>query len=103
MLVIWGLTIWLFVEAIYRVITPEDIDANIMLITALTGFVFNAIQFKILHNPRYKSVGGHACNHDHGDGEGHAHDHAEHDHAHAHAHVDHKKTHDTQEALNTQN
>lgn len=42
-LVIWGLTVWLVIEAVYRVINPEEIDDLIMLITAILGFVFNLI------------------------------------------------------------
>ncbi|KRX07115.1 hypothetical protein PPERSA_09329 [Pseudocohnilembus persalinus] len=82
-LVIWGLTVWLIVEAVDRIINPEDIERLTMLITAILGLVFNLIQFKMLHNPKFsrKSVGGHACAHDHGHGHGHSHNH---DHKHEH-------------------
>lgn len=42
-LVIWGLTIWLFIEAVGRVIEPEEIDDTIMLVTAFLGLFFNII------------------------------------------------------------
>lgn len=62
-LLIWGLIIWLFIEAIHRLVDPEDIDGEIMLITASVGLVFNFISIFTLH-----SCGG-----------GHHHHHHEHD------------------------
>jgi solute carrier family 30 (zinc transporter), member 2 len=62
-LLIWGLIIWLFVEAIHRIIDPEEIDGEYMLITACVGLVFNFIAIFTLHS----CGGGHGhCHHDHG-------------------------------------
>lgn len=66
-LLIWGLIIWLFVEAIHRIVDPEEIDGTYMLITACVGLVFNFISIFTLHS----CGGGHHHHHDH-----------EHDHAH---------------------
>lgn len=47
---IWGLLIWLNMEAVKRLITPpKDIDANIMLITACIGFACNVTNFVALN------------------------------------------------------
>lgn len=43
------LTIWLVFEATKRIQNPENVDAKIMLITAVAGLFFNAVQMKILH------------------------------------------------------
>ena len=75
-LLIWGLIIWLFIEAIHRIVDPEEIDGGIMLITAAVGLVFNFISIFTLH-----SCGGghhhHGHDHGHGHSHGHSHDHGE--------------------------
>ena len=38
---IWGLTIWLIIEAINRIMNPPDVDAKIMLIISVLGLTFN--------------------------------------------------------------
>lgn len=84
-LLIWGLIIWLFVEAIHRIVDPEEIDGEIMLITASVGLVFNFIAIFTLH-----SCGGghhhhgHDHGHDHGHGHGHSHGKDEKGHSHCH-------------------
>ena len=89
------LTLWLVVEATKRIITPEDIDPDIMLITAIAGLFFNLIQMSILHQggDGHYHLGGESgggCGHDHpkavaeGDDHGHSHDHGDHEHGHAH-------------------
>lgn len=40
---IWGLTIWLVVEATSRIINPEPIDGWTMFIVAVMGLIFNII------------------------------------------------------------
>lgn len=60
---IWGLTIWLVYEAIGRIIHPEEVRAEIMLITACLGLLFNIVMMKVLHG---SSHGGHDHGHDHG-------------------------------------
>ena len=55
-LLIWGLTIALVYEAILRTMYEEDVDGEIMLITAVFGFLCNCVMAKLLH-------GGH--DHDH--------------------------------------
>jgi zinc transporter 2 len=66
-MLIWGIIIYLFIEAIHRIIDPEEIDGEIMLITAVVGLVCNIISIFTLH-----SCGGghHHHGHDHG---GHEH------------------------------
>ena len=47
---IWGLLVWLNIEATYRIINkPEEIDSTIMLITACIGFACNVINFLALN------------------------------------------------------
>ena len=57
-LLIWGLTIWLLIEAVYRIINPEKVDGLIMLIVAGAGLLSNIIMGKVLH-----SHGGHEDGH----------------------------------------
>lgn len=47
---IWGLLIWLFAEAIDRVIHPSEIDGEIMLITAVVGLACNIVSIFTLHS-----------------------------------------------------
>ena len=61
------MTIWLVKEASERIINPQPIEAETMVITAVAGLFFNIVQMKILH----------------GSGHGHSHDH-DHDHDHVH-------------------
>lgn len=48
MFLIWGLLIWLDIEAIYRIIYPEEVDSVIMLITSIFGLVANLASLLIL-------------------------------------------------------
>ncbi|KRW99793.1 hypothetical protein PPERSA_07870 [Pseudocohnilembus persalinus] len=86
-LVIWGLTIWLVIQAIDRVINPVKIEEITMLATACLGLLFNLIQFKLLHNPKFtlQTVGNHNHNHNHD------HDHAHTQHSHQHNHQKQEK------------
>lgn len=59
-LLIWGLIIWLLIEAIERCVTPEEIDGEIMLITAVVGLICNIVNIFTLH-----SCGGGHSHHDH--------------------------------------
>ena len=59
---IWGIIIYLFIEAIHRIVHPEKIDGKIMLITAVVGLVCNIISIFTLH-----SFGGGHRHHNHGD------------------------------------
>ncbi len=73
-MLIWGIIIYLFIEAIHRIVDPEPIDGEIMLITAVVGLVCNIISIFTLHS----FGGGHK--HDHGneskeEGGGHKHSH----------------------------
>ena len=48
--VIWGLLIWLNIQAIDRIITPPtNINADVMLITAIIGLFCNIINFCALN------------------------------------------------------
>lgn len=60
-MLIWGLIIWLFIEAIYRCIQDEEVDGEIMLITAAVGLACNFINIFTLH-----SCGGSHHGHSHG-------------------------------------
>lgn len=68
-LLIWGLLVWLFTEAIKRIITPEPVDGEVMLITACVGLIFNIIAIFTLHN-----FGGSHHGHSHGDEADHVHE-----------------------------
>jgi Co/Zn/Cd efflux system component len=45
---IWGLLVWLNIEAVHRLYEPPEIDANVMLITAIIGFACNVLNFVAL-------------------------------------------------------
>lgn len=63
-LLIWGLIVYLFIEAIHRMFHPEGVDGTIMLITACVGLVCNLISIFTLH-----SCGGGHSHHGHSHGE----------------------------------
>jgi zinc transporter 2 len=63
---IWFLTACLLYEAVMRIITPEDVDGMIMLITSIIGLFCNLVMGKVLHS----GPGGHHHGHSHG---GHSH------------------------------
>jgi solute carrier family 30 (zinc transporter), member 2 len=42
-LLIWGIIVFLLIEAIHRIIEPEEINGEIMLITSVAGLVCNFI------------------------------------------------------------
>jgi Co/Zn/Cd efflux system component len=46
--IIWGLTFWLLYEATLRIIYPTQVNGLYMLITAVTGFIFNIIMGIVL-------------------------------------------------------
>lgn len=60
-ILIWGLTLVLILEAIDRIINPVEVDGKIMLITASLGLLFNLIMVKILHSSGDHSH--HNCSH----------------------------------------
>jgi zinc transporter 2 len=60
-MLIWGIIIYLFIEAIHRMIHPEPIDGEIMLITAVVGLICNFISIFTLHS----CGGGHHHHHHH--------------------------------------
>ena len=62
---IWGLIVWLFIEAVHRVVNEETVDGEIMLITACIGLACNIINIFTLHS----CGGGHGH---HGHSHGHA-------------------------------
>lgn len=47
-LLIWGIVVYLVIEAISRIIHPSDIDGEIMLITALIGLACNIVSILTL-------------------------------------------------------
>ena len=46
--VIWSLLVWLVIEAIHRLVKYTEIDATLMLITAIIGFVLNFVNITVL-------------------------------------------------------
>ena len=70
LVLIWGLTIWIIVEAVSRIVNKTYIQINplIMLITAIGALIVNIIMWYFLH---HSSVPG-GCGHHH-----HGHDHEE--------------------------
>ena len=85
MMLIWGVTVWLIYEAVYRVINPEVINGKLMFGTAVFGLGCNLIMMKVLHSGHHHT---HSHDHKHGHDNDHKHSH-EHDHKHSHDH-DHK-------------
>jgi zinc transporter 2 len=65
-MLIWGIIIYLFIEAIHRLFDPEPINGKIMLITSVVGLICNFISIFTLHS----CGGGH---HHHNHGEEHSH------------------------------
>jgi zinc transporter 2 len=64
-MLIWGLIIWLFVEAIKRIVDTSliDIDGEVMLITSSVGLGCNFLSLLTLHY-----CGGHEHHHGHSHG-----------------------------------
>jgi len=46
--IIWGLLIWLLIEAVHRLLNPSDINGELMLITAIFGLGCNITNLLIL-------------------------------------------------------
>lgn len=75
-------TLWLVVEATYRIINPHEIKPVPMIITGVGSVFFNMIMIKILHSgdgPGHHHIGGGSCSHGHDHGHGHSHSHGHHD------------------------
>jgi solute carrier family 30 (zinc transporter), member 2 len=72
-------TLWLVVEATYRIVNPHEVKAVPMIITGIGSVFFNMIMIQILHSGEgpggHLHLGGGGCDHDHG--HGHKHSHAE--------------------------
>lgn len=47
--IIWGLLVWLLIEAVHRLINPTEINGEIMLITAIFGLGCNIMNLVILN------------------------------------------------------
>jgi zinc transporter 2 len=63
---IWGLTIWLLFEAVHRIIDPQEVDGQFMLVTAVFGLLCNIIMAKVLHSsPGHSHSHSHSHNHNH--------------------------------------
>jgi len=62
---IWGLTLWLVVEAVDRIQNQDfEINQDFMLYTSIFGLISNLLMMKVLH-------GGHGHSHDGGHGHSH--------------------------------
>ncbi|KAI8611798.1 cation efflux protein [Chytriomyces sp. MP71] len=101
---IWAITIFLLIEAIFRLMNPSEIDATIMFYTAVFGVVVNIALAFTLHSAGHAHGHQHSCSHSHSNldsstSNGHSSsDHAHHDshepathqahnHSHTHAHI----------------
>jgi zinc transporter 2 len=58
---IWFLTLILIQEAIERLIKPNEINAGVMLFTAIFGLICNLAMMNVLHSGH----GSHGCSHGH--------------------------------------
>ena len=47
-MIIWGLLVWLLIEAVHRLLNPTDINGELMLITAIFGLGCNITNLVIL-------------------------------------------------------
>lgn len=79
--------LWLVVESVERLVTPEAIDFAQAIPVAVVGLAVNLVSAVLLHGGHDH---GHA--HTHGQSHGHGHDHAH--HGHEHAHHGHEHAHD---------
>jgi len=88
---IWVLTIGLVFGAIERLKNPVEINANVMLITAIAGVIINIILAVTLEHGGHDHAHGHSHSHSHDlfHSQGHEHEH-EHDHVHVHEHNEHE-------------
>ena len=73
-MLIWGILVYLFIEAIHRLIDPEEINGEIMLITAVVGLCCNIISIFTLHSCGGDHGGHHHHHHGHSHGEEHHHE-----------------------------
>jgi len=51
-----GITLFLFYEAVQRLISPEDVKGRLMLIVAVIGFVANLVAVLILHRDSSQNI-----------------------------------------------
>jgi len=73
--IVWGLTVFLVIEAVERFFRPEKTDPRITFFIACLGLLFNLVLMKVL---------GHGHAHDEGGGHGHSHGGEEDSHGHGH-------------------
>jgi cation diffusion facilitator family transporter len=110
--------LWLVVESVARLVTPEAIDFAQAIPVAVVGLAVNLVSAVLLHGGHdhgHDHAHGHSHGHEHGHahahGHSHGHDHAHgqaqdraaahdhgHDHGHGHAHTAHAQTHAHAEA-----
>ncbi len=48
-IIIWGLLVWLLIEAVHRLLNPTDIDGELMLMVACFGLGCNIANILILY------------------------------------------------------
>ena len=53
--IIWGLSLYLIINAIGRIFNPVKFDSTRMFITAFLGLFFNFVMFRILNGDENKS------------------------------------------------
>mmetsp|Transcript_60363 Transcript_60363/g.171588 ORF Transcript_60363/g.171588 Transcript_60363/m.171588 type:complete len:446 (+) Transcript_60363:78-1415(+) len=65
-MLVWALTAILMYEAVFRFISPEEIEAPTMLVIAVIGFLVNLVLMKVLGHGH--AHGDEGCSHGHGHG-----------------------------------
>ena len=110
LVMIWGLTIWIFNEAILRLLKNDyqNLNPSIMLLTAVGALFVNLLMGYFLHDwgPDHGHGHGHSHGHSHSHGPSHGHSHnethnKEHDHDHDHEHHKEGEEHDHEHKDNT--
>lgn len=90
-IILIAITTFLVGEAVKRVLEPGEIDADMMMFTAVIGLVFNLIQMYFLHDDMHIGSGGHGHSHEGGDDEDLQYHGGHEDHGHSHDHGHGKK------------
>ena len=76
-MLIWGTTVFLVIEAVQRIVKPQAVDGKIMFITGACGLAVNILMMKVLHQGH-----NHSHNHSHGGADEGGHPHHSHSHSH---------------------
>ena len=86
-LLIYGCTLWLIVEAVDRIRNPAPLDGKVMFSVAFVGVLFNFVLIFVLHHHHgHHGSHDHVHSHEHEDLECSHDDEGHHDHRHHHHH-----------------